>query len=321
MCFDASNYSLSKFKCIGLYWCVTALDLLGHVGELDQPAILQYVDSCMGEHGGFSAAPKHDAHLLYTLSAIQILITLKALQQKHVDAAVQFVKTLQLPDGICFFAALLALVHMLCALESPCSCCCSVLCNHQAAFRETSGARSTLDSHSAPSPHSSWLTGWTKYVAVNGASLCCNAPRRNIIMCMLLYLHLRLMSPRRWISSPDASTLMAASVAYQRQKHIQVWATELRSDCSSFYPNSCNRMASRSGLVLVFLSFASMLRVGQIYCCVSALALTGNIHRVDADLIGWWLSQRQLPSGIRSMHIYVCESAFAISLHPFVLTT
>ena len=36
---------------------------------------------------------------------------------------------------------------------------------------------------------------------------------------------------------------------------------------------------------------------GQIYCCVGFLSILNELHRVDADLLGWWLSERQLPSG------------------------
>ncbi len=35
----------------------------------------------------------------------------------------------------------------------------------------------------------------------------------------------------------------------------------------------------------------------QVYCCVGALAVAGALHRVDADRLGWWLCERQLPSG------------------------
>ena len=36
---------------------------------------------------------------------------------------------------------------------------------------------------------------------------------------------------------------------------------------------------------------------GQVFCCVGALAIAGALHHVDADLLGWWLCERQLPSG------------------------
>mmetsp|Transcript_20837 Transcript_20837/g.29964 ORF Transcript_20837/g.29964 Transcript_20837/m.29964 type:complete len:363 (-) Transcript_20837:106-1194(-) len=36
---------------------------------------------------------------------------------------------------------------------------------------------------------------------------------------------------------------------------------------------------------------------GQIFCCVGALSIAGALHVVDADLLGWWLSERQCDSG------------------------
>lgn len=34
-----------------------------------------------------------------------------------------------------------------------------------------------------------------------------------------------------------------------------------------------------------------------VYCCVGALAIAGKLDLIDRDQLGWWLSQRQLPSG------------------------
>jgi geranylgeranyl transferase type-2 subunit beta len=39
------------------------------------------------------------------------------------------------------------------------------------------------------------------------------------------------------------------------------------------------------------------LTLGLIYTCVAALAVTGHLHYVDPDQLGWWLAERQLPSG------------------------
>lgn len=36
---------------------------------------------------------------------------------------------------------------------------------------------------------------------------------------------------------------------------------------------------------------------GLIYCCVGFLSITGRLNNIDGDLLGWWLSERQLPSG------------------------
>ena len=35
----------------------------------------------------------------------------------------------------------------------------------------------------------------------------------------------------------------------------------------------------------------------QIYCCLGLLSILHRLHHVDADRLGWWLCERQLPSG------------------------
>lgn len=35
----------------------------------------------------------------------------------------------------------------------------------------------------------------------------------------------------------------------------------------------------------------------QIYCCLGALSIADSLHYVNADMLGWWLCERQLPSG------------------------
>jgi len=34
-----------------------------------------------------------------------------------------------------------------------------------------------------------------------------------------------------------------------------------------------------------------------VYCCVGSIALANRLDLIDADQLGWWLSERQLPSG------------------------
>jgi geranylgeranyl transferase type-2 subunit beta len=41
----------------------------------------EFVLSCQHDNGGFGAAPGHDAHLLYTVSAVQVLATVDALEE------------------------------------------------------------------------------------------------------------------------------------------------------------------------------------------------------------------------------------------------
>ncbi|XP_057465695.1 geranylgeranyl transferase type-2 subunit beta 1-like [Actinidia eriantha] len=35
----------------------------------------------------------------------------------------------------------------------------------------------------------------------------------------------------------------------------------------------------------------------SVFCCVSTLAITGSLHHIDKDLLGWWLCERQVKSG------------------------
>lgn len=57
----------------GMYWGLTAMYLLGRLEEMDQIAIIDWVLRCQHATGGFGASERNDPHMLYTLSAVQIL--------------------------------------------------------------------------------------------------------------------------------------------------------------------------------------------------------------------------------------------------------
>ena len=42
---------------------------------------------------------------------------------------------------------------------------------------------------------------------------------------------------------------------------------------------------------------SGMAIVTAVFCCVGALAITGSLHHIDKDLLGWWLCERQVKSG------------------------
>ncbi|CDS01596.1 probable BET2-geranylgeranyltransferase type II beta subunit [Sporisorium scitamineum] len=88
----------------GVYWGLTALEILGRPEVLDRQALIDFVFSCWDdEAGGFGSFPGHDAHVHSTLSAVQILamkdavgeIDRRGLRQK----LVKFLLELQLPNG------------------------------------------------------------------------------------------------------------------------------------------------------------------------------------------------------------------------------
>ena len=84
---------------------MTALHLLGQPEALPREGVIEFVLSCLHENGGFGAAPGHDAHMLYTVSAVQILAMLDGFPElgmkvpngKHKIAT--YIANLQQPNG------------------------------------------------------------------------------------------------------------------------------------------------------------------------------------------------------------------------------
>ncbi|GKT48086.1 geranylgeranyl transferase type-2 subunit beta [Colletotrichum spaethianum] len=79
---DEYDYWLTEhLRLNGIYWGLVALHLLGHPEALPRAETIDFVLSCQHESGGFGAAPGHDAHMLYTVSAVQILVMIDALDE------------------------------------------------------------------------------------------------------------------------------------------------------------------------------------------------------------------------------------------------
>ncbi|KAH0534201.1 hypothetical protein FGG08_007212 [Glutinoglossum americanum] len=138
---DELEYWLTEhLRLSGLYWGLTALHLLGHPEALPRAETIAFVISCQHENGGFGAAPGHDAHMLYTVSAIQILATIDALDELDLpgragkDKVGSFIANLQDPETGTFagdewgetdtrflYGALnaLSLLHLLSLIDLP----------------------------------------------------------------------------------------------------------------------------------------------------------------------------------------------------------
>ncbi|PYH43377.1 Rab geranylgeranyltransferase subunit beta BET2 [Aspergillus saccharolyticus JOP 1030-1] len=79
---DELEYWLTEhLRLNGVYWGLTALHLLGYPDALPRQETIDFVLSCQRDNGGFGAAPGHDAHMLYTVSAVQLLVTLDAVDE------------------------------------------------------------------------------------------------------------------------------------------------------------------------------------------------------------------------------------------------
>ncbi|KAH9488414.1 hypothetical protein Btru_067372, partial [Bulinus truncatus] len=179
----------------GMYWGLTSLALIGHLGDMNRSEVIDFIIKCQHECGGFSCSIGHDPHLLSTLSAIQILTLYDAVDSVNVEAVVKWVKGLQQSDGS-FYG-------------------------------------------------DKWGEVDTRF------SFCA-------VACLSLL---------------------------NQMDEINVdKAVEFVVSCMNFDGAFGCRPGSES-------------HSGQVYCCVGMLSLTGSLHHVNADQLGWWLCERQLPSG------------------------
>ncbi|KAF3857950.1 hypothetical protein F7725_011151 [Dissostichus mawsoni] len=83
----------------GIYWGLTVMDLMAQLPRMNRPEIVDFIKSCQHECGGLSASIGHDPHLLYTLSAVQILCLYDSVDALDVDKVVEYIKGLQQEDG------------------------------------------------------------------------------------------------------------------------------------------------------------------------------------------------------------------------------
>lgn len=91
--------AIEHLRMSGVYWTVSAASILGAMDVLDGPAIVDFVLTCRHANGGFAGNVGHRPHLLYTLSAVQLLAIYGALDRIDADATAAFVASLQQPDG------------------------------------------------------------------------------------------------------------------------------------------------------------------------------------------------------------------------------
>ncbi|XP_015511660.1 geranylgeranyl transferase type-2 subunit beta [Neodiprion pinetum] len=97
---DDYEFCMTEYlRMSGMFWGLTAMDLMGQLDRMDKQEVLEFVAKCQHDCGGISASIDHDPHLLYTLSAVQILCMYDALDVIDVEKVVEYVQKRQMPDG------------------------------------------------------------------------------------------------------------------------------------------------------------------------------------------------------------------------------
>ena len=83
----------------GIYWGLTAMHLMSAAERMKGDEIVEWVVQCQHPSGGFGGSIGHDAHMLYTLSAVQILAVLDRMDVLDFDKVAAYVASLQQDDG------------------------------------------------------------------------------------------------------------------------------------------------------------------------------------------------------------------------------
>ena len=75
------------------------VELIGCLESLDREFVIDFVMRCRQPCGGFAGNVDHDAHILYTLSAVQILALFDALELLDETSVMAYIAGLQRADG------------------------------------------------------------------------------------------------------------------------------------------------------------------------------------------------------------------------------
>jgi len=75
----------------GVYWGLSAMALLNSLDRMDRAEAIAFVKSCQVPSGAFAGNHGHDGHILYTLSAVQVLCMFDALDEIDIDPVASYI--------------------------------------------------------------------------------------------------------------------------------------------------------------------------------------------------------------------------------------
>ncbi|KAF6142304.1 hypothetical protein GIB67_022917 [Kingdonia uniflora] len=273
---DFESVAMEHLRMNGAYWGLTTLDILGKLGAVDIDEVVSWVMQCQNKSGGFGGNIGHDPHLLYTLSAVQILALLDKLDVLDVDnlsnCILQFAQELDLGESMCY-AAKISFCHFpdvpLGLFEG--------ICAGKLAYRSN-----------------------VTFPCINNASFFSQQNNTSFAFTLGYELVLTYKSDVAGLQSEDGS--FSGDIWGEvdtRFSYIAVSCLSLLHCLDKInvakavnYIVSCQNSDGGFGCTPGGESHA-----GQVFCCVGALAITGSLHHVDKDLLGWWLCERQVKTG------------------------
>jgi len=93
------SLAMEHLRLSGAYWGLTTLDILHNLGTVDHDEVISWIMECWHECGGFGGNIGHDPHILYTLSAVQVLALLDKIEILDIDKISSYIASLQKEDG------------------------------------------------------------------------------------------------------------------------------------------------------------------------------------------------------------------------------
>jgi len=97
---DLMYHMTAHLRLNAIYWGLTSLFIMGRPEALVKEDVITFVMSCWDDdEGAFAAHPGHDAHVLPTLSALQILLMYDALDKADSNRLVTYLAARQNPSG------------------------------------------------------------------------------------------------------------------------------------------------------------------------------------------------------------------------------
>ncbi|CAL5331907.1 unnamed protein product [Camellia sinensis] len=206
---DFESVVMEHLRINGAYWGLTTLDLLGKIDEVNSEEVVSWVMKCQHESGGFGGNIGHDPHLLYTLSAIQVLALFDKTNILDIDKTSLGCRMMMDPFQVTCGVKLIHAVKYIVSCK-----------NLDGGFGCTPGAESHAGQREG---------GWGFFIQQS------------------------------------------------KKMKIKELAKQIHGRSSTFV--------------------ALIARLDQVFCCVGALAITGSLHHIDKNLLGWWLCERQVKSG------------------------